>query len=122
MPEPRLFRGNQRVRDGVDRKRDPILHSDFAHELGYVGLDSALFDAESGADFFVGTTRDQHFQDFFLPVGKGNAAGGEDSTRSGTYALNEHGEHAARSPDRTLVHNPNGLYEFGWRGGFIYVA
>jgi len=32
---------------------DPILHSDFPHQLGYVRLDRALPDAHRDADFFV---------------------------------------------------------------------
>jgi len=37
--------GNQRVCNGMHCERDPILHSNLAHQLGDVGLDRALPDA-----------------------------------------------------------------------------
>lgn len=44
--EVELFGRDQRVRDGVNRQRDPVLHSYFAHQFGHMGLHCALFDAQ----------------------------------------------------------------------------
>src|SRR5438876_11079909 len=41
--------GNQRVCNGMHCECDPILHSNLAHQLGYVRLDRALPDAQWGA-------------------------------------------------------------------------
>src|SRR6476660_5430868 len=55
------------MRDGVNRKSDPVLHSDLAHQFGNMGLNRTLFDTEGGADFLVGADGNQHFQYFLLP-------------------------------------------------------
>ena len=53
-------RGNQRVCNGMHGECDPILHSDLAHQLGYVRLDRAVPDAQWGADFLVRSPFHQH--------------------------------------------------------------
>src|SRR5215469_13940358 len=118
----KLFRRNQRVRDRVNGKRDAVLNADFPHQLGHVRFDGALFDAERSADLFVGAASHQHFQNFLLAIGEGYAAGREDAARGGTNALDKQGQHAPGSPNRSLVHNPNGLNEFGRGGGFVNVS
>jgi len=67
------------MRNRMHRQRDAVLYSDLAHEFGHVRLDRALFDAEGGADFFVGAAGYQHLQNFFFAVGEGDASGGEDA-------------------------------------------
>src|SRR5262249_36887340 len=52
FPKPRgirasLLRGrHQRVRDGMYRESDTVLHTDFAHEFGDVRFYSPLFDSQ----------------------------------------------------------------------------
>jgi hypothetical protein len=41
-----LLCGDQRMRDGVDREGDPVLHADFVHQFRDVSLHRALYDAE----------------------------------------------------------------------------
>ena len=41
-------------------ERDPVPHSNLAHQLGYVRLDRALPDAQWGADFLVRSPFHQH--------------------------------------------------------------
>jgi hypothetical protein len=53
-------RGNQRVCNGMHCERNPILHSNLAHQLGYVRLDRALPDAQWDADFLVRSPFYQH--------------------------------------------------------------
>ena len=60
--------------DGVDREGDAVLDADFAHQLGDVRFDGALFDAQGGADFLVGASGDQHFENFFFAIGEADAA------------------------------------------------
>ena len=61
----------------MNRERDTILHADFPQQLGYMSFHRTLFNAEGRPDFLVGAARDQQLQDFLLPIGKGDAAGGE---------------------------------------------
>src|SRR6266478_3667568 len=84
-----LFCDNQRVCKGVNRERDAILHADFPQQLGHMGFHCTLANAEGRPDFLFGPARDQQFQYFLLPVGKGGAAGRESNSRSGTYAFND---------------------------------
>src|SRR5215472_6295527 len=108
--------------DGVDREGDAVLHADFAHEFGHVRLHRAFFNAQGGTDFFVRAPGHQHFQDFFFAVGEADAARREDAPGGGTDALDEHGEDAARGPDRALVDDADGLHKFGGGSGFVDVA
>src|SRR5450755_500281 len=110
------------MRDGVDRERDAVLHADFAHQFCYVSLHRALFDAEGGADFFVGAARNQHLEDFFFAVGEGDASGGEDAARGGADTFNEGRKDAPRSPYGTLIDDAESLDKLGWRCGFVNVA
>ena len=110
------------MRNGMYRESDTILHADLPQQLSYVGFHRALFNPEGRPDFLVGAARDQQFQDFLLPVGKGGAAGGESRSRSGTYAFNEHGKHMPGCPYRTLAHDSDSLHKFGRRGSLIDVA
>jgi hypothetical protein len=41
--DARLLRRDQRMRDGMHRERNAILHAHFAHQLGHVRLYGALF-------------------------------------------------------------------------------
>lgn len=41
-----LLRGHQVMCDGMHRERDAVLHPDLAHQLGDVGFDRALLDAQ----------------------------------------------------------------------------
>jgi hypothetical protein len=66
--------------------------------------------------------RNQHLENFLLPVGKAGAAGGEHTIWSGTYAFNEHGKHMPGCPYRTLAHDSDSLQKFGRRGSLIDVA
>ena len=50
----------QRVCNGTYRECDPILHSNPAHQLGYVRLDRAVPDAQWDADFLVRSPFHQH--------------------------------------------------------------
>lgn len=52
-------RGDEGMRDGVNRQCDPVLYADLAHQLGDVGLNGALLDAEGGADLLVGAPGDE---------------------------------------------------------------
>src|SRR5215470_16310063 len=117
-----LLRRHQRMRDGMHREGDTVLHAYFAHQLRDVSLYGALLNAQRGSDFLVGTAGHQHFQDFFFAVGKGHAASWKDSSWRRCDALNEHGKHAAGGPYRSLIHNADGLYEFRGRGSLIYIA
>jgi len=42
----KLLRRHQRMRDGMDREGDAVLHSDFAHQFCDVSFHGALFDSE----------------------------------------------------------------------------
>ena len=77
------------MRDRMNRQRDAVLHSNFAHQFGYVGFYSAFFDAEGGADFFIGAAGYQHLEHFFFTIGKSNAAGGEDASGGRADAFDE---------------------------------
>lgn len=52
----------------VDGQSDPVLHSDFTHELRDMGLHCSLFDLELQANFAVGTSRDQQTKHFAFPL------------------------------------------------------
>src|ERR1700691_1725416 len=47
VPTRVLLCRHQRMRDGVDRKRDAVLHSYFAHQFRDVRFHGALFNAQS---------------------------------------------------------------------------
>src|SRR5208337_4255086 len=113
---------HQGMRDGMDGEGDAVLHADFAHELRDVSFNGALFDAEGGADLFVGAAGNQHLQNFLFAVGKGNPAGGEDAPRGCAYAFDESREHAARSPHRTLIYDAKSLDKLGRRRSLVHVA
>src|SRR6266851_3728025 len=87
-----------------------------------MGFHCTLPNAEGRPDFLVGAAHHQQFQDFLLPVGKAGATGGESTSRSGTYAFNEHRKHMPGCPYRTLAHDSDSLYKFGRRGCVIDVA
>src|SRR5437879_12147378 len=91
------------------RKRNPVLHTYFTHQLGHMGFHRALLDSERGADFLVGAPGDQHFQNFFFAVGESDAARGEDPSRRGADPLNEYRQHMTRSPHRALIHHADSL-------------
>ena len=69
------------MRDGVHRERDAVLHSNLAHELGYMGLHGALFDTQHRADLLVRAAHHQQFEHFLLAIGKRNPARREDPSR-----------------------------------------
>src|SRR5205809_1273276 len=54
------LRGDERMSNGMHSECDPVLHSNLAHQLGYVRLDRALPDAQWGADFLVRAPFHQH--------------------------------------------------------------
>ena len=106
-----LLRRDQVVRNGMHRKRNPVLHPYFSHQLGDVRLHGALFDAQRRTDLFVRAARHQHFQNFLFAVSKGHATGREDASRRRRHAFDEHGKHAPGRPNRALMHDANGHNE-----------
>src|SRR6185312_2141517 len=45
MRQPDLFRGDQRMRNGMNGERDAVLYTNFTHQFGDVRLYGTLFDA-----------------------------------------------------------------------------
>src|SRR5258708_36673296 len=102
--------------DGVDGEGDAVLHAYFAHQFCYVSFYGALFYAQGGADFFVGTAGYQHLENFLLAVGKGDPAGGEDAAGGCADTFGESRGDAGRSPYLALMHDAGSLYELGGGG------
>src|SRR5882762_1773072 len=99
---------NQRMCNRVHRQRNPVLHPDFTHQLGDVGLHRALFNAQGGPNFFVRTPGDQHLENFLLAVGEVDSTVREDASRGRAYSLDEHRKHVAGGPDRSLIYHSDG--------------
>src|SRR5258708_35576174 len=97
--------------DGMDGEGDAVLHAYFAHQFCYVSFYGALFYAQGGADFFVGTAGYQHLENFLLAVGKGDPAGGEYAAGGCADTFADSREYAARSPYRALTTHADSLYE-----------
>jgi len=106
----------------MDREGDAILDAYFSHQLSNVRFNSALFDTQGGANFFIRTSSYQHLKNFFLAVGEGDAAGWEDAAGRSADALDERRKHAARSPHRTLMDDAKGLDELGRGSGFVNIS
>src|SRR5438445_13798620 len=104
-PNPSV-RGNQRVCNGMHCEGDPILHSNLAHQLGYVRLDRALPDAQWGTDFLVRSPFHQHLQNLRLAVRKDHLVGWKDTSGRIANAFNEHRKYSPWSPDRTSADDP----------------
>src|SRR5258708_23516741 len=96
--------------DGMDGEGDAVLHAYFAHQFCYVSFYGALFYAQGGADFFVGTAGYQHLENFLLAVGKGDPAGGEDAAGGCARTIDERREGAARRPYFAFMHECGTLY------------
>src|SRR5436853_2191954 len=88
--KPSVRGGNQRVCNGMHCEYDPILHSNLAHQLGYVRLDRALPDAQWGTDFLVRSPFHQHLQNLRLAVRKDYLVGWKDTSGRIANAFNEH--------------------------------
>src|SRR5205814_2346339 len=84
-----LAGGDQRMSDCVNGERNPVLHTNFAHQLGDVGLHRTLFDSEDGADFLIGSAGYQELQNFFLTIGECDAPGGKDASGRRGHAIDE---------------------------------
>ena len=69
------------MRNGVYRKRDAVLHSDFAHQFGHVRFDGSLFNSQHHSDFFVRSSCHQQFENFLFAFREGDATGGENTPR-----------------------------------------
>src|SRR5438132_10828462 len=69
------------MRYGVYGKSNAILHAYLAHQLGHMGFDGALLDAQLGADFLVRPAYHQHLQNLLFPIRKGHAASRKDASR-----------------------------------------
>src|SRR5689334_8711423 len=84
---------------------------------------SDLFrDAQRGANLLVGAARHQHLEHFLLAVGECDAARRENPSRGRAHALDEHGKHMARGPDRTLMNHAYGLHKVSRSGSLVHVA
>src|SRR5215510_8218971 len=110
------------MRDRMNRKRNPVLHTHLTHQLGYVRLYRALFESEHEPDFLVGSTRNQELENFFLPIREGNASRWENAARRRSYAVDEDRHHPPGRPHRILINHPNRLDEFSRAGSFVDIA
>src|SRR6266704_5396754 len=114
--------GNQRVCNGMHCECDPILHSNLAHQLGYVRLDRALPDAQWGTDLLVRSPFHQHLQNLRLAVRKDYLVGWKDTSGRIANAFNEHRKYSPWNPDRTSADDPYRLHEISRRCSRIHVA